>query len=85
MQYTIRQIPKKLDQALRNKARRDGTSLNTAAVDALKTGLGMCDAGKKRDLSDLVGSLSKDDAVAIESAVAQMDAWDLKSQRRGKR
>ena len=86
MQYTIRQVPKAVDKALRVKAKSEGKSLNEAALEALKAGLGVVDPSKKvRDLSDLVGSLTKEDARAIDDAVARMDEADLKSQREGTR
>jgi plasmid stability protein len=69
MQYTLRQIPKQVDKALRAKAKAEGKSLNQAAVDVLKAGLGVSDEpGKKRDLSDLAGSMSPEEARTIEEA-----------------
>jgi plasmid stability protein len=41
MQYTLRNIPKNLDRALRDKARAERKSLNAVALDALKRGLGL--------------------------------------------
>ena len=82
MQYTLRNIPKSVDKALRAKAKADGKSLNEAALEVMKSGLGVSDeGGKKRDLSDLTGSMSKEDARAIERAVARMDAADLAGRR----
>jgi hypothetical protein len=86
MQYTIRNIPKSVDRAVRAKAKSEGKSLNQAIVDAIKAGLGVSDEpGKKRDLSDLVGTMTPEDAKAIEEAVAEMDAWDLEFQRKAER
>jgi len=87
MQYTIRQVPKAVDKALRVKAKREKKSLNEAALEALKTGLGVADGPSKkvRDLSDIVGTLTAEDARAINDAVAWMDEADLKSQREGER
>jgi plasmid stability protein len=82
MQYTLRNIPKAVDKALRAKARADGKSLNQAALDVMKSGLGVSDEpGRKRNLSDLAGSMSREDARAIEKAVARMDKADLESRR----
>jgi len=82
MQYTLRNIPKSVDKALRAKAKADGKSLNEAALEVMKSGLGVSDErGKKRDLSDLTGSMSKEDARAIKRAVARMDAADLAGRR----
>ena len=85
MQYTLRNIPRKVDQALRARAKAERKSLNQAAVEALKHGLGVSDAPtKRRDLSDLIGTLTAADARAIDEAVALMDGADLKF-RRGRR
>jgi hypothetical protein len=85
MQYTIRQVPKHVDKAARAKAKAEGKSLNQTLVEAIKTGLGVPeDLQKKRDLSDLVGSMTEQDARAIEESVRWSDQADLKSQREGK-
>jgi plasmid stability protein len=86
MQYTLRNIPRKIDKALRAKAKAERKSLNQAALDALKAGLGVPDdPAKKRDLSDIVGTLTEEDAKAIDDAVAAMDAADLGFQDRSAR
>ena len=51
MQYTLRNVPKKLDQALRRKAKAEGKSLNTVAVELLQQGLGL--SGQPRRYDDL--------------------------------
>jgi hypothetical protein len=57
MQYTLRNVPRTVDKALRAKAKAERKSLNQAALDALKAGLGVTDAPKKkRDLSDIAGT-----------------------------
>ncbi|MGH7177081.1 MAG: hypothetical protein ACREJC_06870 [Tepidisphaeraceae bacterium] len=77
MQYTLRNIPKKVDKALRAKAKAERKSLNQAALEAIKSGLGVSDEpGKKRNLSDLVGTLTKEDAKAIEETRAIFDRVD---------
>jgi hypothetical protein len=48
MQYTIRGIPVAVDNALRERARLAGKSLNEAAVDALAEGSGMAGSRRKR-------------------------------------
>ncbi|HEX8523231.1 MAG TPA: hypothetical protein VF669_13320 [Tepidisphaeraceae bacterium] len=63
MQYTIRNIPKLLDQALREKARKDKSSINETAIQALTVGLrAMGQHVKKRDLSWIVGTWVDDPA-----------------------
>jgi hypothetical protein len=86
MQYTIRQIPVDLDKAARARAKAEGKSLNQTVVESLRRDLGLPDQSqKRRDLSDLVGSMSDEDARIIEQSVAEHDRADIKSQRRGKR
>jgi hypothetical protein len=75
MQYTIRGIPAAVDDALRERARADGKSLNEAAIDALTEGSGVVKAPRKRrDLDDIAGTWKADKAV--ESALAAMDRID---------
>ena len=75
MQYTIRGIPTAVDNALRERARAAGKSLNAAAVDALSEGSGMAGTPRKRrDLGDIAGTWKADRAV--ESALAAQDRVD---------
>jgi len=56
MQYTIRNIPKRLDELLRQKAHREKKSLNAVVVRTLEEAAGLSGkATQKRDLSDIVG------------------------------
>jgi len=75
MQYTIRGIPPLLDQAVRERAKAEGKSLNEVAVEALADGLGLGDADVvRRDLSDVVGTWKKE--APVESALAAQDRID---------
>ena len=75
MQYTIRRIPKAVDNAVRDRARATGKSLNEAAVDALADGTGVTGAPqRRRDLSDIAGTWKSDKA--LESALADQDRVD---------
>jgi hypothetical protein len=75
MQYSVRGIPKALDEAIRQRARDEGKSLNEVTVEALAEGLGFGkDAVTLRDLSDIVGTWKKD--AALEAALAAQDAVD---------
>lgn len=75
MQYTIRGIPPAIDEAVRERARTEGKSLNEVAVEALADGLGLGEGEViRRDLSDVVGTWKKD-AVA-EAALAAQDRVD---------
>ena len=75
MQYTIRGIPKALDVAIRERARRYGKSLNQVAVEALAEGLGVSGAKTpKRSLEGIAGTWKKD--AAAEKAIAEQDRVD---------
>ena len=75
MQYTIRNIPKFLDTALRNSARTEGKSLNEVAIEALARGAGLGERKQRqRDLSEIAGSWQHDPA--FDSAVAAQDTID---------
>ena len=52
MQYTIRNIPAEIDQALREQAAAERKSLNQVLIDVVTRGLGLAKKPKKlRDLS----------------------------------
>ena len=75
MQYTIRGIPVAVDNALRERARVAGTSLNEAVIDALAEGSGMTGSRRKRrDLADIAKTWKADKAV--EAALADQDRVD---------
>ena len=75
MQYTIRGIPPAVDNALRERARLEGKSLNEAALDALALGAGVTGKRqKRRDLSDIAGTWKADKAV--DAALAAQDVVD---------
>lgn len=75
MQYTIRNIPETLDEALRRAARDQGKSLNEIAIEALARGAGVTqDRSRQRDLSDIAGTWRKD--VAFDNALAAQDTID---------
>jgi hypothetical protein len=75
MQYTIRGISPAIDEAVRERARAQGRSLNEVTVDALADGLGLGDGDVvRRDLSDVVGTWQRDRAV--EAALAAQDRVD---------
>lgn len=75
MQYTIRNVPSALDEALRRTARERGKSLNEVAIEALARGAGVRgELGPQRDLSDIAGTWQKDRA--FDSALAAQDTID---------
>jgi hypothetical protein len=75
MQYTIRRVPKAVDDAIRERARVTRKSLNEAVVDALAAGAGIKgEPRKRRDLSDVAGSWKPDKA--FEATLAEQDRVD---------
>ena len=75
MQYTIRNVPDSLDEALRRAAREQGKSLNDVAIEALARGAGVAgERGRQRDLSDIAGTWLKDPA--FDNALAAQDIFD---------
>ena len=75
MQYTIRNVPRTLDEALRRAARERGKSLNEVTIEALARGAGLTgERTRQRDLSDVAGSWRKDPA--FDRAVAAQDTID---------
>ncbi len=63
VQYTIRNIPPRVDQRLRERSTRHGASLNTVAVQALSQALGLeGETAVFHDLDDLAGTWVNDPA-----------------------
>lgn len=60
-QYTIRGIPERTDQLLREKAVEYGLSLNETAVKVLQAGLGQCDKPVHHDFDVYAGTWVQDD------------------------
>jgi hypothetical protein len=78
-QYTIRNVPKVVDRALRRRAGRMAKSLNEVAVEALARGAGVeQELAEHRDVDFLFGSWVEDPLV--DSALAAQrtideDSW----------
>ena len=76
-QYTVRNVSRELDRALKAKAAARGVSLNTLLVDALRAEAGFAGAEKVYDdLDDLFGSWVPDRAV--DRALAEQRKVDPK-------
>jgi plasmid stability protein len=57
IQYTIRQIPPRMDALIKERALAEGKSVNNAVLDLLKEGLGMDERRiRYSDLDDLAGT-----------------------------
>ena len=79
-QLTIRQVPKTVGARLRERARLEGRSLNSVAVEALTRGAGLGEQPVLySDLDDLAGSWVADPA--FDRAIAEMDVVDEESWR----
>ncbi len=75
MQYTIRGIPPAVDEAIRERARAEGKSINEIAVAALADGLGLgAEDIVQRDLSDVAGTWVEE--AAVNAAIAAQDRVD---------
>jgi hypothetical protein len=62
-QFTVRAVPKAVDEALRERARKEGKSLNQVLVEALKRGLDVNDNRPlERALQRLAGTWVEDPA-----------------------
>jgi hypothetical protein len=81
MQYTIRSIPKKVDQALRRKAKEEGRSLNDIVVEALSIVTGVVEPAKPikySDMSDIAGTWVEDpefDKIIEEQDQIDPEMW----------
>jgi hypothetical protein len=75
MQYTLRSISAEVDRALRQRARREGKSLNAVALDALARGAGVTEEPVRyRDLSGIAGTWVEDPE--FDGALADQDRID---------
>lgn len=77
-QYTIRNVPQRVDQALRRRAQATGKSINQVAVEALIEGSGEGGRIAHDDLDFLVGSLSKAEAKILDREIAHQRLIDEK-------
>ncbi|HEX7480719.1 MAG TPA: hypothetical protein VF331_23160 [Polyangiales bacterium] len=76
MQYTLRGVPRALDRALRQRAKREKKSLNTVALQVLAEAVGIdSPQRKRRTLADLAGSWAEDRA--FDESVADQRRVDL--------
>jgi len=79
MQYTLRQIPREVDTALRRKAKREGKSLNQVALEALSRGVGVEQMPLKfHDLDFAIGTWVEDpefDKIIQEQDQIDPEMW----------
>lgn len=79
IQYTIRKIPLKVDQALRSRAEKQGKSLNTTLIETLQKGAGISnESGARRDVGWFYGSggIDKEEEKAFKAQrVIDREMW----------
>ncbi len=75
IQYTIRQIPPKVDEVLRSMAKQENQSFNETIVQALVRGSGLTESkAKYHDLDKLAGAWMKDPK--FDEAIRAQDQID---------
>jgi plasmid stability protein len=73
---TIRNLDPEADKALREKARREGKSINTVASEILRAGLLPERKQRFHDLDALAGSWTSDEADRFDASVAHFASID---------
>ena len=74
IQYTLRQVPREIDSALRKKSRRERKSLNQVAIEALSAGLAVNGAVRYHDLDFAIGTWVEDKE--FDAAIKDQDKID---------
>ncbi|HEX6812454.1 MAG TPA: hypothetical protein VF384_12575 [Planctomycetota bacterium] len=79
MRYTLRNVPRSLDRALRELARSQNKSLNDIVLEALQRSMRLeGEPPVQRDLSDIVGTWKDDrelDRVLADQRRIDPEAW----------
>ena len=80
-QLTVRGFDDELAERTQRLAKRDGTSLNQAALKLLRKGAGLADPAQKADtvgasLDHLIGSWSDDEAAELEAVLQEFEVID---------
>ena len=80
-QLTVRGFDDELAERIQRLAKRDGTSLNQAAVKLLRKGAGLADPAQKADtvgasLDHLIGSWSNDEAAELDAVLQEFEVID---------
>ena len=74
---TIRNVPRRLADALDRERRNNDVSLNQLVIDTLSRGLGVEAGGTRRNgLAALAGTWSADDLARFEDAIAPLETVD---------
>ena len=85
-QLTVRGFDDELAERIRRLAKRDGTSLNRAALKLLRKGAGLADPARGPDtvgaaLDHLIGSWSDDEAAELDAVLQEFEVIDEASWR----
>ena len=80
-QLTVRGFDDELAERIQRLAKRDGTSLNQAALKLLRKGAGLADPGQRTDtvgssLDHLIGTWSEDEAAELDAALDELEVID---------
>ena len=80
-QLTVRGLEDELAERIQRLAKRDGTSLNQAALKLLRKGAGLADPGRGPDtvgssLDHLIGTWSEDEAAELDAALEEFEVID---------
>jgi len=77
-QITVRGLSSEMERALRERSRREGVSLNKAALALLREGLGLGERKRKkqRDLSSIVGEWDEQQAEEFDEHVEVFESID---------
>jgi|CXWL01.1.fsa_nt_gi hypothetical protein len=75
LQYTIRNVPAEVDRVLRRRAKDADKSFNQVALEALAAGTAQS-LTPKRDLSEVIGSLSKKEAAHLDEEIRRQHQID---------
>ena len=75
MQYTLRNVPRRVDEMLRRRARMHNKSLNQVLLDVLSEAAGLAEREVRyRELGDLAGTWVEDPE--FDEAIANQDVVD---------
>ena len=80
-QLTVRGLEDEPAERIQRLAKRDGTSLNQAALKLLRKGAGLADPGQGPDtvgssLDHLIGTWSEDEAAEMDAALEEFGVID---------
>ena len=80
-QLTVRGFDDELTEHIRGLAKRDGISLNQAALKLLRKGAGLADPARRVDvvgtsLDHLIGTWTADEATEMDEALEELEVID---------